>query len=285
MSPWNRQPVLLAVVLQAGIVADNLKKAILVDFKPGNSVNILGPTFCICYFLWLAGDGLNAFFTRDDALNLVHLHGYFRISLLEILQQALTVVTGAYRPIGGLFYRLLYSVFGFDPFPFRVAAFTLMGANLLLAYNLVRTLAGSREAALIATFLLSYNVSFVGLYYNTGTIYDILCFGFVVSAFQVYLNARLGSKRFGLKRIVSIVILYSCALGSKEMAVALPVLLVFYELLYHPNQFRHQSIPVSLFKPHFFTIVSLVIMTAAYSAVKVLSENPLKMHPHYTPEL
>ena len=114
------------------------------------------------------------------------------------MQQALTVVTGEYRPIGGLFYRLLYSVFGFDPFPFRVAAFTLMGVNLLLAYNLVRTLAGSREAALIATFLLCYNSSLFELYHSTGTIYDILCFGFFVGAFQVYLNARRGPGRFGL---------------------------------------------------------------------------------------
>ena len=97
----------------------------------GKWIDIFGPAFCICYFLWLAGDGLTAFFTGDDVQNLVHLHGYFRIALLEILQQALTVVTGEYRPIGGLFYRLLYSVFGFDPFPFRVAAFTLMGVNLL----------------------------------------------------------------------------------------------------------------------------------------------------------
>ena len=250
----------------------------------GKWIDIFGPAFCICYFLWLAGDGLTAFFTGDDVQNLVHLHGYFRIPLLEILQQALTVVTGEYRPIGGLFYRLLYSVFGFDPFPFRVAAFTLMGGNLLLAYNLVRTLAGSREAALIATFLLCYNSSLFELYHSTGTIYDILCFGFFVGAFQVYLNARRGPGRFGLNRVASILILYSCALGSKEMAVALPVVLVLYELVYHQNQFLHRNIIANLFKPHFLTIAGLAILTAAYSAVKLVSENPMSI-PAYSAEL
>ena len=251
----------------------------------GKWIDIFGPAFCICYFLWLAGDGLTAFFTGDDVQNLVHLHGYFRIALLEILQQALTVVTGEYRPIGGLFYRLLYSVFGFDPFPFRVAAFTLMGVNLLLAYKLVHTVAGSREAALIATFLLCYNSSLFELYHSTGTIYDILCFGFFVGAFQVYLNARRGPGRFGLNRVASILILYSCALGSKEMAVALPVVLVLYELVYHQNQFLHRNIIANLFKPHFLTIAGLAILTAAYSAVKLVSDNPMSINPAYSAEL
>ena len=152
----------------------------------GKLLDVFGPAFCICYFLWLAGDGLIAFFTGDDLLNLAYLHGYFHIPLVEIFQQSLAVVTAGYRPVGGLFYRLLYSVFGFDPFPFRVAAFILMGANLLLAYNLLRILADSREAALVATFLLSYNVSFLDLYQSTGTIYDILCLGFFVASFRLY---------------------------------------------------------------------------------------------------
>ena len=164
----------------------------------GKLIDVFGPAFCICYFLWLAGDGLIAFFTGDDLLNLAYLHGYFHIPLVEIFQQSLAVVTAGYRPVGGLFYRLLYSVFGFDPFPFRVAAFILMGANLLLAYNLLRILADSREAALVATFLLSYNVSFLDLYQSTGTIYDILCLGFFVASFRLYLGARREPGRFGI---------------------------------------------------------------------------------------
>ena len=92
-------------------------------------------------------------------------------------------------------------MFGFDHFPFRVAAFILMGANLLLAYNLLRILADSREAALAATFLLSYNVSFLDLYQSTGTIYDILCLGFFVASFRLYLSARREPERFGIKKL------------------------------------------------------------------------------------
>ena len=180
----------------------------------GKLFHLLGPAFCICYFLWLAGDGLKSFFTRDDVLNLAYLHGYFHMPLFEIFQQALSVVTEGYRPVGGLFYRLLYSVFGFDPFPFRVAAFTLMAVNLLLTYDLVRILARSREAAFIATFLLSYNASFVELYQSTGTVYEILCFGFFVGSLRVYIGGRQSPESLGLKKIAYVSVLYGCALLS-----------------------------------------------------------------------
>jgi len=38
--------------------------------------------------------------------------------------------------------------------------------------------------------LASYNAGFIDLYYNTGTIYDLLCFGFYFSALQLYVNVR-----------------------------------------------------------------------------------------------
>ena len=250
----------------------------------GKLIDVFGPAFCICYFLWLAGDGLIAFFTGDDLLNLAYLHGYFHIPLVEIFQQSLAVVTAGYRPVGGLFYRLLYSVFGFDPFPFRVAAFILMGANLLLAYNLLRILADSREAALVATFLLSYNVSFLDLYQSTGTIYDILCLGFFVASFRLYLSARREPERFGIKKITYVLILYSCALGSKEIAVSFPIALILYEVFYHPNQFRRRDVLVGLLQPHFLLIGGLAIVTVFYSAVKLMSANPLSGHSGYTPD-
>ena len=250
----------------------------------GKWIDGFAPVFCIGYFLLLAGgNGLQAFFTGDDVTNLVHLHGCFDTPFLEILQQALTVATGAYRPIGGLFYRLLYSLFGFDPLPFRVAAFALMGVNLLLAYRLVRILSGSRAAALAATFLLSCNASFIELYHSTGTIYDILCFGFFVGAFSIYAASRSNGKIIGRKRWFYILVLYCCALGSKEMAVTFPLVLILYEFVYRPQQFRPRDISAGLRKPHFFAIAGLSILTIAYAAVKLASENPISINPAYSP--
>ncbi len=248
-------------------------------------IDLFAPAFCIGYFLCLAGGGLQAFFTGDDAMNLAYLHDCFQTPLAEIARQALIVVSGEYRPVGGLFYRLLYAAFGFDPFPFRAAAFALLAVNLLPAYRLARTLSGSREAALTAAFLLSCNASFVELYHSTGTIYDILCFGFFAGALQLYCGARSGGGRLGGKKIAGVVILYGCALGSKEMAVAFPVVLALYELVYHPRTFRRGNFFAGLRRPHLLTIAGLGVLTAAYAAVKLTAGNPLSGNAAYRPEL
>ena len=63
--------------------------------------------------------------------------------------------------------------------PFRYACFTLLILNLAIAYRLLKLLSGTPEAGLIGTLLLSYHAGMSGLYYNTGAIYDILCFTFL----------------------------------------------------------------------------------------------------------
>ncbi len=247
----------------------------------GKWIDTLAPTFCIGYFLLLTGNGLQSGFTGDDAANLVYQHGYFHTPFFEILKQAFTVVTGAFRPVGGLFYRSIYSLFGFDPLPFRAVAFALMGVNLLLAYRLMRILSGSRSAALTATFLLSCNASFIELYSNTGTIYDILCFAFFVGAFHLYAASRSQKEFLGKQRWISVFILYCCALGSKEMAASFPAVLILYEFFYHPRRFRPRDISAALRKPHFQAIACIVVLTTAYSAVKLAPGNPISINPDY----
>ena len=247
----------------------------------GKWIDTLAPAFCIGYFLLLTGNGVQSGFTGDDAANLVYQHGCFHTPFLETLRQALTVVTGAFRPVGGLFYRSIYSLFGFDPLPFRAAAFALMGINLLLAYRLARILSGSRGAALTTTFLLSCNASFIELYSNTGTIYDILCFAFFVGAFHLYAASRSQEEPLGRRRWICIFILYCCALGSKEMAAVFPAVLILYELFYHPHPFRLRDIPAVLRKPHFQAIACIVLLTAAYSAAKLAPGNPISINPDY----
>ncbi len=247
----------------------------------GKWIDIFAPAFCIGYFLLLAGNGLQSGFTGDDAVNLVYMHGYFHTPFLEILQQALTVVTGAFRPVGGLFYRSIYSLFGFDPLPFRAAAFVLMGINLLLTYRLVRILSGSRGVALTATFLMSCNASLIELYHNTGTIYDILCFGFFVTAFYIYAAYRSKEKPLGRKIWLCIFILYCCALGSKEIAVVFPAVLILYEFFFRKQSFHPRDMSAILRKPHFWGIAGIAILTAVYSAVKLAPGNPISINPDY----
>ena len=69
-------------------------------------------------FLFLAGDGLSAYFTPDDMMNLYG--AWFR----PVLEQG--------RPLGALVYRAIFAVFGLDPLPYRMVCFLLLAGNLVL---------------------------------------------------------------------------------------------------------------------------------------------------------
>lgn len=182
------------------------------------------------YFLLLSGGGISAFFVGDDGPNLTISHGYWRYPASRILRATVTVFTPAYRPAGGLFYRSMYSTFGFNPLAFRLACFVLLVANLFLTYHVIRRLAGP-TASLTALAFICYHGSLTDLYWSNGTVYDLLCYLFFYSAVLAYLGAReqrSGRAWFGF---VSTLALFCLATGAKEMALTLPGVLLAFELL------------------------------------------------------
>ncbi len=184
------------------------------------------------YFLLLSFDGLRAFFTSDDGMNLIMMHGCFTTPIWHIVADSLAVFTPAYRPVGGLFYRILYAFFHFDPLPFRVACYCILAMNLALAGLLLRCLSESWEIAAIGALLFSYHGMLIQLFYNTGTVYDLLCATFYFIALLYYIYKRNRQSPLGVRQILALLALYSCALDSKEMAASFPVALLVYELVY-----------------------------------------------------
>lgn len=180
---------------------------------------------------WFAGAGIRAYFTPDDMMNL---YGYWSKPWKEVLVANLAWYSPQYRPAGGLFYRALFAVFGPNPLPFRIACFLLVFGNLLLAYFLATSLAASREIGALTALIACYHAGFEDLYYNTGTVYDLLAFSFYVTALLVYVRRRQGGEALGSGRTILIAALYICALNSKEIAVTLPVAILLYECIYFP---------------------------------------------------
>lgn len=87
---------------------------------------------------------------------------------------------------------------------------------------------------------MAFHAGFVDLYYDTGTIYDLLCFCFYFCAFGLYANVRRSGQFLNRKQLIGLLALYICALNSKEMAVTLPAILLIYEML-----LTKRSTPVS----------------------------------------
>jgi len=188
---------------------------------------------------WLAGAGLHAYFSDDDMMNL---YSYWSKPWPDLLTANVKYYSPFYRPMGGIFYRCLFAVFGFDPLPFRAACFALMVVNLGLLYATARALSGSREIGLLTALFGCYHARFVDLYYNTGTVYDLLCFSFYMSAFLVYVIARSHARAIPTIKMLLIVVLFICALNAKEMAITLPAALLLYQLVYNRPKLTFASV-------------------------------------------
>lgn len=213
----------------------------------------------------------------DDGLSLHTLQGYFEKPIADIAKSALLVVTPTYRPLAGLFYRMIFAFVGLDPFPFRVACFVLLLVNLPLTYFLAKRLSSSVAIALLTTFLISYHPGLADLYYSTGTVYDILCYLFYALALLYYVRLRQSGRTFSWRQVATLLLLYSCALESKEMAVTLPLSILTFELLNNPPSL------VGLLRNR--ALLGTFLLTVPFSTVKLFSKNPLSTDPMYHPRL
>lgn len=170
------------------------------------------------WLLFFASEGLTAFFTDDDVMNLQALHGLWDKPIWRIALGVLNPFSGEYRPVGGLFYRTFWNWFGFDPMPYRIGCFALLLAGLGLAYLLVRRHIESWPAVMAGMLMCVYQAEMTDLYFNSGTVYDLLANIFFLTILLCAGNAP--AWQIGL--------LTWLAVQSKEMAATVPAILFLY---------------------------------------------------------
>ena len=246
---------------------------------PADRSSLAAGALIVAYFLLLTYRGLATYFTNDDVTNIAFLHGVGQIPIGVLLMEALIVVTPAYRPVGGLYYRILYAVFGLNPVAFRVAFFALLLLNLGLAARWCRQLGISRLGVALAALLLCYNPVMPEIYYSGSYVYDVLCGFFLLLALGAYARTRSRGELLSTRSLLVVAALYGAALGSKEMALAFPGILLAYEAIFHPRwqRWRQRLQPILL----------LAAMTALCLALKIMVPNPMSTNVlhQYTPTL
>ncbi|HEY3439485.1 MAG TPA: hypothetical protein VGK29_01980 [Paludibaculum sp.] len=183
-------------------------------------------------FLFLAGPGLKAWFTDDQLMNL------FQASDRPVAELALQPD----RPVATLAMRGLWELFGIHPRPYRVVCFALLLLNFALATALAWRLSQSGVTTLFFAVLFSYHACLTDLYFSTATLYDILCFTFTFAALLWHATLRIQSRAPNWRELAGICLLSALAIGSKEMAVALPLLHALIEWLYGDR--RHWLTPI-----------------------------------------
>ena len=240
---------------------------------------ILASLLICVYFLALAGQGLSAGFTTDDLVNLTT---YWHQSPATLVKEIVWYFSPSYRPLGGLlFYRPLLALAGLQPLPYRILCFVLLAGNLGLMYLAIRSIVVSSEIAAISTLIGAFHPRLVDLYWNNGTIYDILCFTFYFGALSYYVRARRTGPILNLRGTATFLALYVGALDSKEMAVTLPVILILYELIYFPPA-RFNIRQAGKWAVSSCRLAAIAgAMTAPYVWAKFLTQSPFSQLPSY----
>jgi hypothetical protein len=195
---------------------------------------LLGATAAVLlagYFLYFNWGGLRVHFALDDLGNIGH---YYDISHWQIFLSQFLVWRGDSRPMGALFYLPIYHFAGLNPAPYQAVLLALLLANVYWVYWCAILLRSGPYAAYLAALIVSYHAGVQNLYYNAAFVFDALCGFFYFAAFVFYIRIRQRGRLLNLREKVAFLTLFLCALNSKEMAVTLPILLLFYEWFYHP---------------------------------------------------
>ncbi len=170
------------------------------------------------------------FYSGDDMMNMYEV---WILNPWRLGKSLLFIWMPAYRPLGGVIYRVFYAIFGFHNLPLYVFCWLLLAANTLLSYPFFRSAGAAPVQALFAVALTLVHGSFQDLYLSAGTIYDRLWFLFTVLGLIVYARVRGdGSRAPDLRSAALVCLLCIFSMDSKESGIALPVTLACYEALF-----------------------------------------------------
>ena len=194
--------------------------------------------FIGAFFAAFTWRGLLVYFTGDDVMNL---YMYWSRPVSDLIKANAFFWTPYYRPFGGIIYRALFALFGFNPRPLYLVYYASLLVNLYVAYLVLRRIGGSREIGALGTLIWSVHGELDYLYYNAGSMYDVYCFLFFFVALLVYVRERERGGFLSGWNLAAFLASFICCLNSKEMGAALPAVLLVYELLFHTPRWRGLS--------------------------------------------
>ncbi len=174
---------------------------------------------------------LNHSFVYDDESTIVH--NYFIrhwSNLSDLFTSKYFTLSGelTYRPVVTLSYFIDYFFWHLNPLGYHLTNILLHAVNSILFFILVFFLFKKRTIALISSLFFSSYPLFSEAVNAIGFREDLLAFMFLILAFIFYLKAS--QQRDILCYSLSLTS-YFFSIFSKEMAITLPVLIVFYDLV------------------------------------------------------
>ena len=137
----------------------------------------------------------------------------------------LNPLSGYFRPAYMMAYWVNWNFFGLNPLPYHWFKWLLHAFNVVLAYQVLKQLSGSRYGAAVAVLLFSYQIAFREIFFNFACLGELLCAALMWTGIWAY--SRVGTSLKGLLWCYGI---FYLALKAKEMAVTLPLIWLAYDL-------------------------------------------------------
>ena len=238
----------------------------------------------LLYFFGLVSPSLSGYFVPDDLMNLYRSWAN-PVTMLVKANVLFFWASPFYRPFPSVWYRLVFHFAGFQPFAFHASYLIVLLANLLLTYAVLRKICTPKEAALVTTLLGSYYRRLNYVYFDTSYVYDTLCYTFYFGAFLLYARVRQRQQWPGAGDLTLFSLLYVSALNSKEMAVTMPLVLLSYELVFHPPRFRRAGEIARWILREGRAAIASGIITVVFVIGRLTGANSLAAIPGYRPQL
>ena len=172
----------------------------------------------------------NAYFWLDDFNNLYWVQ---RTTLGQMLSYIVNPVSSYFRPVGMLCYWLLLQFSGLHAAPYHWVAWSLHTANTALVYVILKRLTKARSGAAVGAMLFATEAVFAQIYWDFGTIFELLAGFFCFVGIFLWVSER---RNWWQVILASLALLL--AMKAKEVAVALALAFVIYDLLFWRSRVR-----------------------------------------------
>lgn len=134
-------------------------------------------------------------------------------------------------------YWILFRFFDLNPAAYHCLMWSVHGANTALVYFLLERFTQSRFGAAIGSMLFASQAVFAKIYWDFGTIFELM------AAFFSFLGLfQWTSERRGWSRVLLASVMLVLAMKGKEMALAMPLIWLSYDLVLRKNMSRRMAV-------------------------------------------
>lgn len=148
------------------------------------------------------------------------------------------------RPLRELTYLIDYAFFGLQPAGYYLQHIFWHSLCAWLVFRLGRQLGAAAPVAWFAALLFLFHPVQVEVVANISHRKDSLALAFCLLAFMAYLHARTFASPRWRWWLLGSLLLWGVALLAKQNALALPLVVVAYEMYELPRQYRRSILPV-----------------------------------------